>query len=176
MPQNQHRIHVIDRPQHIETMMKGGLFYYLAEMTFSINKREALNELSKRPGDIIISGLDFEDGTVVDLVNELKQLTGKIIPGLYLSDPKQASSTVTNEDLYRLGALDILQRPIDVNLLCGKLDQAVTLVRQYRQPSLVDGKQESGRLPKTELEQLMEESRAQGISISELVARKQVSK
>jgi PleD family two-component response regulator len=178
------RIHVIDRPEHIELLVQGGLFYYPAELSFSTTKREAVVVLSNRSADLIISGLEFEDGNAMEMVQQLRKNCEKFIPGIYLSDPKQGQ--IPADLMAKLGAIDVVQRPVDFAVLNSKLDRALTAVRQYRNKPAQPSKEGSALksapdfalhdLDAGELENLIQEARKKGVSLSEYLSSQQPTK
>lgn len=151
-------IFFLDEPQRIEAMMRGGILTYPCQMEFcSEPKSDALKRMTRSPPDLLVSSLAIRDGTAFDLVNELKLNLGSI-PAIFIAEPSQLEM---QNELLKLGAFDVIERPFTIPDLIKKIDRAVRASGAAQHKTRIEGFLEYAKL--------QEESVSRGILVADLI-------
>ena len=121
----------IDEPQKYETVLRSGLLSCPAYFEFCRNDVSlALNKIEEVKPDLIITALEFQEGSVLEFIEKIKSNLSRI-PSIYISEPhlldiqkKLAESTG--------GTYEIVLRSNEPTELIQKVDQLVRVSREYR--------------------------------------------
>ena len=117
-------------------------------------KKEGLQRLMKDPPDLLVTSLELGDGTAPELLRELKEKMGTI-PSIFIAD----SGPI--EPQKKIGAFDLLQRPIETLELVQKINRAVNVTRQFRKKTRAESFVEYGKVHL--------ESVSRGLTVSEFL-------
>ncbi len=160
----QHRVLVVDHSHHIEQMLASGLLNYPIEIAFSLNKEEAVREVLTLQPDLLVTGVSLPDGTAIELLSELTRMLRWVPPSIFIAAVHEAE---LRNAVLGLGAVDILSRPIQMEELHARMDSVVKLVKPRvisKEKSVIE-----------DFQVVLDESKALGISVTELIKRKQVT-
>lgn len=154
----QHSVLFIDQTTQTEAMIRQGLLSYPVHFEFCENRlSEALEKIETTRPDLIVSSLDFKEGSVLDLAKTLHHKPVKT-PTIYLVDP--TVSEMQQQVIKEGGVFDWVARGSDFSELLRKMNHAVMVSREFR---------------KTRSEsfiELHEESKATGLPVNELLLKK----
>jgi DNA-binding response OmpR family regulator len=154
---------VIDRPQNIERLVRLGILSCAVQVEFCLGKKaDALKLIERESPDLLISGLEYLDGNAIEFVNEMNARIGSI-PSIFLTEPEQLD---LQKQVLRLGAFDIVQRPVDIADLTRRIDRAFRHARGYSKKTRIESF--------LEYQKLIDESKSRGILVSELVDLKEL--
>jgi DNA-binding NtrC family response regulator len=158
----QQKVLVVEQPARLEYLLRLGLLNFPVQMTFITNHREkVLHALETEQPDLLISTLQFADGTATDLIHDMEKKIG-ILPSIFITEP---STLEVQKQVLRLGAFDLVPQPVQIDDLHRKMDHTLQVTRKLHHTK--------SRLESfIEYQNLFLESKKLGISVSEYLELK----
>jgi CheY-like chemotaxis protein len=121
----------IDDQSQFENLIRKGLFSCPAEYEFCPSRfTKAYERLQGETPDLIVSTLDFKEGSVLDLIRKTEGFLEKI-PTLYLSEPHLAD---IEAEMGLLGRFNILNRKAGPLEIIRKMAQVISENLNHEKP------------------------------------------
>jgi len=122
----------IDDQTQFENLIRKGLFSLPAEYEFCPSRvSTALERLQGETPDLIVSTLDFKEGSVLDLIRKTHGFLDKV-PSLYLSEPHLAD---IEAEMAMMGRFTIMDRKTGPLELIRKMAQVIAENINHEKPS-----------------------------------------
>ena len=121
----------IDDQSQFENLIRKGLFSCPAEYEFCPSRfTKAYERLQGETPDLIVSTLDFKEGSVLDLIRKTEGFLEKV-PTLYLSEPHLAD---IEAEMGLLGRFNILNRKAGPLEIIRKMAQVISENLNHEKP------------------------------------------
>jgi DNA-binding NtrC family response regulator len=158
----QQKVLVVDQPAHLENLLRLGLLNFPVQMTFISNRRSSVvTALENEQPDLLISALQYEDGTAADLLHDIESKKLGLLPAIFITEPAHLE---VQKQVLRLGAFDLVQQPLQIEDLHRKMSHVMQVTGTFHHTK--------SRLESfVEYQKLFLESKKLGISISEYLER-----
>ena len=126
----QNSVLFIDQQDQYENLIRGGLLSYPVHFEFceNSNSGDAIKRIESSKPDLIVSSMEFKDGSFLDFAHKIHNEMSKI-PAIYITEDHLHE--VQNKVL-KMGIFDLVTRDAAVSELIRKMNHAVMASKVFR--------------------------------------------